>query len=132
MQGVIMTDTRGQTAALRLAALLGGAGVMHFVAPAPFDKQVPRALPGSARTYTYASGVAELALAGGLASPRTRRTAAGAAAVFFVAVFPANVQMTSDWLRSSKTTTAMKIGVLARLPLQIPLITESLKIRRTS
>lgn len=127
-----MTDSRGQTAALRLAALLGGAGVLHFAAPGPFDKQVPRALPGSARTYTYVSGVAELALAGGLAAPRTRRTAAGAAALFFVAVFPANVQMAVDWVRSSKTTPAMKAGVLARLPLQIPLITEAVKVRRSS
>ncbi|WP_188545461.1 DoxX family protein [Rhodococcoides trifolii] len=132
MQGVTMTNSRGQTAAFRLAALLGGAGVLHFVTPTPFDKQVPRALPGEARTYTYASGVAEIALAGGLAAARTRRTTATVAAVFFVAVFPANVQMAVDWLRSSKTTTAMKIGVLARLPLQIPLITESLKVRRTS
>ena len=127
-----MTDFRSKNKAYRLAVLLGGAGVLHFLTPKPFDQQVPRALPGEARTYTYVSGVAEIALAVGLVAPKTRRTTSGAAAVFFVAVFPANVQMTIDWLTSSKTSTAMKVGVLARLPLQIPLVTESLAIRRTA
>jgi uncharacterized membrane protein len=35
-----------------LAALLGGMGVLHFVAPKPFDAIVPRSLPGSPRTWT--------------------------------------------------------------------------------
>jgi hypothetical protein len=38
--------------------------------------------------------------------------------------------MAVDWLKSSKTTNAQKAGVLLRLPLQIPLVTESLKARR--
>ena len=121
-----------QSAAWRLAALLGGAGVLHFVKPEFFDQSVPRSLPGSARTYTYASGVAELAVAGALALPRTRRLGAGAAATLFVAVFPANVQMAADWLRSAKMSTPMKVGIIARLPLQIPLVTESLKARRNA
>ena len=127
-----MTYSRSDSKAYRLAALLGGAGVLHFITPKPFDQQVPRALPGDARTYTYVSGVAEIALAAGLVVPQTRRTTAGVAALFFVAVFPANVQMATDWLKSSKTSTAMKVGVLARLPLQIPLVTESLAIRRAA
>lgn len=116
---------RSDAAAARLAVLLGGAGVLHFVAPAPFDAQVPRALPGSARTYTYVSGVAEVALAAGLAAPRTRRLCGAAAAAFFVAVFPANVNMTVLWWRSSRTSTVQKVGVLLRLPLQIPLVTQA-------
>ncbi len=79
-----------QAPALRLAALLFGAGTLHFVRPRPFDAIVPRALPGSARTYTYASGVvAELATAAALAVPRTRRLGGTLATALFVAVFPA-------------------------------------------
>ena len=40
--------------------MLLGMGVLHFVAPKPFDSIIPEELPGSARFYTYASGVAEL------------------------------------------------------------------------
>ena len=46
-----------------MIALLGGAGVLHFLKPEPFDSIVPAGLPGSARAYTYASGVAELGCA---------------------------------------------------------------------
>ena len=123
--GLRRSSSRTDAAATRLAVLLGGAGVLHFVAPAPFDAQVPRALPGSARTYTYVSGAAEVALAAGLAAPRTRRVSGAAAAAFFVAVFPANVNMAVLWLRSTRTSTAQKVGVVLRLPLQIPLITQA-------
>lgn len=102
-----------------LAGLLAGAGILHFAAPKPFDSTVPRALPGSARAWTYASGVAELALAAGLAHPRTRRAAAQATAAFFVGVFPANVQMAVDW---RNRPTPLKAAAIARLPLQAPLV----------
>nr|WP_280437116.1 hypothetical protein [Nocardia carnea] len=54
------TSDPGRAPALRLAAILLGAGVMHFVAPGPFDSIVPKRLPGKARSYTYLSGVAEM------------------------------------------------------------------------
>ncbi|MBD8505135.1 hypothetical protein HT102_01345 [Hoyosella sp. G463] len=120
---------RGRAAALRLAVLLAGAGVVHFVAPQFFDRIVPRFLPGEPRLYTQASGVAELGIAGLLAVPRSQRIGATLAALLFVAVFPANVQMTVDWLRSSRLSPWMKAGAIARLPLQVPLVTEALKAR---
>lgn len=124
------TKPASQAAALRLAALLAGAGTLHFVTPNPFDSIVPPVLPGPARRYTYVSGLAELAVAGALAVPRTRRVGGLAAAALFVAVFPANVQMTADWLRRSDLSTAAKVGVVARLPLQLPLITQALAASR--
>ncbi|TQF73217.1 hypothetical protein FK531_06685 [Rhodococcus spelaei] len=113
-----------------LSAILLGAGALHFVNPKPFDAIVPRQLPGDARTYTYASGVAELAVGTAIAIPRTRRLGGTLAAALFVAVFPANVQMAVDWLGRSSTPLPLKILGVARLPLQIPLIAAALKVRR--
>ncbi|MFE6843960.1 hypothetical protein [Streptomyces sp. NPDC057686] len=102
-----------------LAGLLATAGVAHAVVPKQFDATVPSSLPGTPRQWTYASGVAELALAAGVAHPRTRRVAALAAAAFFVGVFPANVKMAVDARRRSPAVRAVTI---ARLPLQVPLV----------
>ncbi|MFG3105024.1 DoxX family protein [Streptomyces sp. NPDC048182] len=110
---------RSDRSALALAGLLAGAGVLHFARPRPFDATVPQSLPGSPRAWTYASGVAELALAAGLAAPRTRRTSARAAAAFFVGVFPANVKMAYDW---RDKPAPLKRAAYGRLPLQVPLV----------
>ncbi|CUW26145.1 MULTISPECIES: hypothetical protein [Streptomyces] len=110
---------RSERSPLLLAGLLAAAGVAHFAAPRQFDVIVPRALPGSPRAWTYASGAVELALAAGIAAPRTRATAAKAAAAFFVGVFPANVQMAVDW---RDRPAPLRAAALARLPLQLPLV----------
>lgn len=125
-------DHKSQSAALRLVVVLLGAGAMHFIAPKAFDAMVPNQLPGNPRTYTNVSGVAEFAVAGALVVPRTRRLAGGVAALLFIAVFPANVHMAIDWWRSEKIPLPMKIGVILRLPLQIPLVTQALKARRNA
>ncbi|BBZ43431.1 DoxX family protein [Mycobacterium parmense] len=118
-----------RTAALRVAAMLIGIGTLHFAAPKPFDTIVPVELPGDARFYTYASGVAEIATGALLVPRRTRRSAALAAAALFIGVFPANVNMCRLWWGKPWP---MRIAALARLPLQIPMITTALKIRRNS
>ena len=102
-----------------LAGFLGMAGLAHFVAPGFYDAIVPRLLPGPTRNWVLASGAAELACAAVVAAPRTRRLGATVAAVFFVVVFPANVQMAVDWRNRSILTATI---AFARLPLQIPLI----------
>jgi uncharacterized membrane protein len=118
-----------QTTAYRVAAMLMGVGTIHFLAPKPFDDIVPAELPGTARFYTYASGVVEIAT-GALLLPRgTRRSAALGAALLFVGVFPANVNMCRLWWGKPWP---MRIVALARLPLQIPMITTALKIWRNS
>ena len=118
-----------QTTAQRMAAMLVGIGVVHFVAPKPFDTIIPAELPGSPRFYTYASGVAEIAIGGLLIPRRTRRSAALAAVALFVGVFPANLNMVRLW---RDKPLPMRIAALARLPLQIPMITTALKIWRHS
>ncbi|MEW2162841.1 DoxX family protein [Streptomyces sp. NPDC007084] len=110
---------RSERSPLLLAGLLASAGVAHFAVPRQFDAIVPRALPGEPRAWTRASGVVELALAAGVALPRTRRVAALATAAFFVGVFPANVQMAADW---RNRPAPLKAAALARLPLQVPLV----------
>ncbi|WP_333743896.1 DoxX family protein [Streptomyces ardesiacus] len=111
--------SRSDRSPLLLAGLLATAGVAHFARPRPFDTTVPRSLPGTPRTWTYASGVAELGLAAGLALPRTRRAAALGAAAFFAGVFPANVKMAWDWRHRPAPLRAAALG---RLPVQVPLV----------
>ena len=113
-----------------MAAVLFGMGTLHFVVPKPFDGIVPRLLPGSARTYTYASGVAELGVATALAVPRTRRLGGLLAVLLFIAVYPANVQMAVDSVRTPSAPLALKAISVLRLPLQIPMVTQALKVRR--
>jgi uncharacterized membrane protein len=105
--------------ALGLAALLTTSGTLHFLVPGPFDSIVPRALPGKARTWTYLSGAAELAVAAAILHPRTRRLGGLAAAALFVGVFPANVKMAADWRQAHPAKQAIAFG---RLPLQVPLV----------
>ena len=120
-----MASNRGKRAALRLAALLTTTGTLHFATPKPFDSIVPPPIPGSARFWTYASGAAELGIAGLLAVPRTRRLGGSLAVALFVAVFPANLWAVKLFWRKP----AVRAVMIARLPLQIPLVTEALKAR---
>ena len=113
----------------RLAALLLGSGVAHFLIPKPYDTIVPAELPGSARFYTYASGAAELAAGALLLPQRTRRLGALSAVAVFVGVFPANINLIRLW---KDKPLIMRLGAIARLPLQIPMITAALKVYRRS
>lgn len=116
-----------QRPAHALAALLVAAAVGHAARPALFDAMVPRRLPGSPRGWTYASGLAEAAVGAAVAVPRTRRLGGLAAAVLFLAVFPANVQMARDARRASLS---MRAAAYGRLPLQVPLLLWALRVRR--
>jgi uncharacterized membrane protein len=112
-----------------MGMMLVGMGVLHFAVPKRFDTIVPAELPGSARFYTLASGVAEGATGALLLVPRTRRLGALAAIALFVGVFPANVNMVRLWWGKGWPA---RVGALARLPLQVPMITQALKIRRNA
>ncbi|MEU4807119.1 hypothetical protein [Actinosynnema sp. NPDC023587] len=125
-----MEPTRSRSwSALALAGLLGTAGVTHFARPRPYDAIVPRSLPGKPRTWTYVSGVAEVALAAAVAAPRTRGLGGLLAAGFFAAVFPANVTMARAYRAKSPGAKAIAFG---RLPLQVPLILWALRVRRSA
>jgi uncharacterized membrane protein len=120
-----MRPVRRPTAARALAGLLLVTGTSHLVRPHFFDPALPDWLPGSKRAWALGSGVAELACAGLVALPRTRRLGGRACAALFVAVFPGNVHMAV----AARTPTA-RVVTLARLPLQVPLVLWALRAAR--
>ncbi len=110
-----------------LAAFLLVAGIAHFANPEFFDAIVPPALPGSQRLATYLSGAGEVVVGLGILFGRTRRVALWAAAVVFIAVYPANLYMAWDWRDRELSERLVAFG---RLPLQIPLIWWSIVLAR--
>jgi uncharacterized membrane protein len=108
-----------RTAARCLAAVFLTTGTTHFAKPSTYEPLVPPLLPGSARSWVYASGVAELGCAAALAVEATRRQAATASAALPVAVFPGNVWMAWRWRH--RPAPAL-LAAIARLPLQAPLV----------
>ena len=114
-----------------LAGLLLLTGTTHMLRPHLYEPIVPRALPGTARAWTYASGLAELGVAGALLVPRLRRRAALAAAALFVVIFPANVKMALDGGYPGASGALGSAAVAwARLPLQVPLVWWALALAR--
>ena len=108
---------------------LVGMGILHFAAPKPFDTIIPEELPGSARFYTYASGVVEAGAGALLLAPKTRKLGALTSIALFIGVFPGNVNMVRLW---KDKPLPLRIGAVARLPLQIPMITQAYRIYRES
>ncbi|MGI9084327.1 MAG: DoxX family protein [Aeromicrobium sp.] len=102
-----------------LVGILAVSGVLHFVVPKPYTAIVPKPLPYK-RELVYASGAVELGCAALLTQPRTRRLGGLLSFGLLLAVFPANVQMAMDGWRSGTTPTWYQVGLLLRLPLQIP------------
>ena len=102
-------------------------GTVHLVRPETFDPLMPAVVPAH-REVIYASGVAELLCAAGLLHPRTRRLAGWASAAVLVGVFPGNLKMAADALRTRNQT--FKAVALARLPLQLPLVRAALRVAR--
>lgn len=115
--------------------LLLGAGIGHFLFPAPLDSIVPSALPGDPRIYTYLSGVAEIAIGLALLSKPTLHLfgkslplwgALGAFALF-IAVYPANINMAIEW---SDRKMPDPLFAFARLPFQFYFLYIAWKLAR--
>lgn len=113
-----------------LAGLMATAGVTHFLLPAPYERIVPDALPAQ-RAIVYVSGVVEIACAGLLAAPRTRRVGGWLTAGLLVAVFPANVKNALDAQRDPSLGLAgSSLVTWLRLPLQVPLVLWAARVAR--
>jgi uncharacterized membrane protein len=112
-----------------LAVILGGSGAIHLARPETYEPIMPGWVPAH-REVILASGVAELLCAAGLLHPRTRRLAGWASAALLVGVYPANLKMAGDAVRTDNR--GFQAVALGRLPLQLPLIRTALKAARGS
>ena len=113
---------RDRVGPLTVAAIFAGSGITHLVKPAAFDSLMPRAIPEPWwRPLIYASGVAEVVCAAGLA--RRSKWAPGASAALLLAILPANVQVALD-AGSGRQAGAMNKPAAAwgRLPVQAAMI----------
>lgn len=102
-------------------------GTVHIVRPKTFDPLMPEWLPAH-QEIVVGSGVAELACAAAVVYPKTRRVGALASAALLAGVFPGNLEMARGALKTANTP--YKIGTLARLPLQWPMIRAMLRTAR--
>lgn len=110
-----------------LAGLFALSGTVHLVRPEVYEPIVPEVVPAK-REVVLGSGVLELVCAAGLLHPRTRRVAGWTSAGLLLAVWPANAKMARDAQRGRRT--ALKVGTVARLPLQVPMIRAALRAAR--
>ena len=102
-----------------LAGLLLGIGTLHFFTPRFFDELIPAALPGTARAWTYGSGVAELTAGALVLNRRTTRIGGFAAFAVILGVWPGNWKMALD---AGAPHDAGSWAAWLRLPLQLPLL----------
>ena len=110
-----------------LATVNAVAGVVHFVRPQIFDDLIPRWLPGKARTWTHASGVAELATAALMFNGSTRQIGGLLSTGLYAAVWPGNMQMAANWRGKPWP---MQAVAWARLPLQVWLLKQAWSVAR--
>ncbi|MEO8900490.1 MAG: DoxX family membrane protein [Polyangiaceae bacterium] len=103
-----------------LAAVMIGAGVLHFAQPAGFVKIVPRFLPAP-YFLVLLSGGFEILGGVGLLVPRSRRFASFGLIALFVAVLPANINMAVNDIQPA-TTHIPTAFLWLRLPLQALLV----------
>lgn len=114
-----------------LAGLLVATGILHFVAPRPFDAIIPRIFPPEARRpLTYASGAAELACAGLMLVPRTRALGGRLTVLLLLAVLPANVDVALRGGYPFGGFAGTATAAWLRVPLQIPLILAARAVTR--
>lgn len=126
---VEVVDTKRATP-WRMVMIMGGAGVTHFTNPDFYDEIVPRWAPGSKRFWVQASGVAELACAALMISPRTRRLGGWLTTATLLSVWTANIQIALDGGMEGDGPLESKAAAWIRVPFQIPMILDALKIAR--
>jgi len=124
-----MSDSRRNNSAVILGLFILGAGVTHFVNPTFFDAIVPPWMPFGKRFWTIVSGIAEVLIGIGVLRRSTRKRAALAAFVLFVAVYPANLYMAWDWRDRPASEQLISYG---RLPFQFLFIWLAWRVARSA
>ena len=122
-----MSDSRRNNSAVILGLFILGAGVTHFINPAFFDAIVPPWMPFGERFWTIVSGIAEVIIGIGVLRQSTRKRAALAAFVLFIAVYPANLYMAWDWRDRPFGDQLISFG---RLPFQFLFFAWALSVAR--
>lgn len=118
---------------VRMVMLMGGAGTTHFTNPDFYDSIVPRWLPGPPRVWVQASGVAELACAVLLVPKRTRRVGAWMTVGTLLTVWIANIQAVIDGgMRDADPPLDSAAVAWIRLPLQLPMIYDAVRVARSA
>ena len=110
-----------------LAIGFAASGAIHLVKPEFYLPLMPKWVPAH-REVILGSGVAEIACAAGLAVPATRRAAGWASVLLLLGVYPGNIKMATDSLKTKNT--GLKVAAFARLPMQWPMIKAALGAAR--
>lgn len=101
-----------------MAVLYILAGVNHFLNPETFRKIMPPWLPWH-DVLIYVTGVLEMAFGVLLFPLRTRRFAAWGIVFLLIAIFPANIQMALNYVKTNHHQAWLAV---LRLPVQVLLI----------
>ncbi|MBW8522107.1 DoxX family protein [Chryseobacterium chendengshani] len=109
-----------------LAFLLVVAGIMHFIRPHFFMKIMPDYIPFHLR-MVYISGAVEILCGILLLFPETQKLGAYLCIALFIAVFPANIEMTKKFYQIHHKYFWLTV---VRLPLQFVLIWWAYQFRR--
>lgn len=112
-----------------LGVLFVGAGVGHFIRPAPYVGIVPPWIPAPGLVVAL-SGVAELLGGLGVLWKPTRRAASIGLILLLIAVFPANIQMLLNGIHDHRSTWYLA-ALWLRLPLQPLMIWWAWTVRRS-
>ena len=117
--------------AVQMGGSLAGMGMLHFAKPDFFDPLVPKWMPGTARFWTYASGVAELGSGVLTIVPKTRRFGAWCSLLTYIGLFPANIPAPLDGgMKDAPPPMNSAAAAWLRLPLQFPMFAQALRVRR--
>jgi uncharacterized membrane protein len=114
----------------RMVMIMGGAGITHFTNPGFYDDIVPRWAPGPKRVWVQASGVVELACTALLIPKRTRRLGGWLTVATLLSVWTANIQVALDGGMDGDGPLESKAAAWIRVPFQIPMIIDAVKIAR--
>ena len=116
---------RAPSSSTWLATLLGGSGLLHLVRPGVYEWLVPPEL-GPARPWVLGTGVAEVAAAGLMVLPSSRRAGGLLAVGLLTAFVPAHLHT----FRVVRDDPGLTAAAAVRLALQAPLIRSALRVAR--